>query len=108
MEPDVTEEALGLRVERCVGVALREVNGLRAASEQISDASETVLMGPGGALDSLGMVNLAVALETAIESEFGQPVGLVADLLAAENPEAFDTVGRLVTFVATRLSTQAA
>jgi acyl carrier protein len=100
----VTEEKLEIRVGRCVEDALREVNALRGASEQIPDEPDTVLLGEKGALDSLGLVNLAVSLEGAIEIEFGRAVGLVADLLSADDAEAFRTVGRLRRFVSDRVA----
>lgn len=104
----VPEADIESRVARCVSEALGEVNSLRAEHEQLADSAETVLVGDDGALDSLGLVNLAVALEGAIERDFGQAVGLVGDLLAAEDSDSFRTVGLLVAFASERVATQAA
>ena len=100
----MAEDTLETRVARCVGEALREVNTLRSEGERIPDESEAALLGESGALDSLGLVNLAVALEGEIEREFGQAIGLVADLMAADDPSAFQTVGRLRSFVSDRVA----
>ena len=68
------------------------------------DESETVLVGDDGVLDSLGVVNMVVALEGAIEREFGQAVGIVGDVLGAEDPSAFSTVQLLVKFTCERIA----
>jgi acyl carrier protein len=95
------------RASRCVSEALREANALRSPDEQLSEDEGTVLLGDGGALDSLGVVNLAVALESAIEREFGQSIGVVGELLGATDPAPFRTVGLLTRFVSHRITAEA-
>ena len=102
----LTEDRFQSRVAHCVSEALREVNTLRAADEQLIDDPSTVLVGSGGPLDSLGLVNLAVALEGAVERDFGRAIGVAADVLSAEDPSAYRTVGLLIQFVSDRVAAQ--
>lgn len=104
----MTDDQLQSRVASCVSEALREVNTLRAADEQLIDDPSTLLVGDGGSLDSLGLVNLAVVLEGVIQRDFGQAIGVTADLLSAEDPAAFHTVELLIQFVSERIAAQAA
>lgn len=92
------------RVRRCVTEAVAEVNQLREADDQVSATPDAVLFGEGGPLDSLGVVNLAVALEGTVEREFQASAGLVADILSATDAEAFRTVDLLVDFAAVRVA----
>ena len=91
------------RVRRCVANAIADVNSLRPVDEQVPTGPDTVLAGEGGVLDSLGLVNFAVALETLVEQEFGATPGLVAEILGASDPAPFRTIALMETFVAERL-----
>jgi acyl carrier protein len=92
------------RVHRCVSEAIREVNQFRPSDSQLSDHPDSVLLGDGGDLDSLGVVNLAVTLEASVEREFGGPVGIVAALLETADPTPIRTVELLSNFVVDRIS----
>jgi acyl carrier protein len=60
---------------------------------------DVVLFGEGGVLDSLGLVNLVVAVEEAIEAELGLVVTIADEraLEASQNP--FETVKALAAYV---------
>ena len=97
---------LDSRIARCISDAVREVNSLRAVDEQVGQEPATVLLGDGGALDSLGFVNLAVALEDSIQREFGPSVVVVGELLGAPDPASFRTIELLHSFVRERIDAQ--
>ncbi len=62
--------------------AVDEVNEFLLPEAQLSKSPGTIILGDGGALDSLGVVNLLVAIEekmTASGSEFVSPLGLIAE-----------------------------
>jgi acyl carrier protein len=101
------EDAREERVAACVRAAIAEVNRLRGPDAQVAGAPHTVLVGEGGALDSLGIVNLVVALENAVERDFGQAFGLVGEILGASDPERFRTVGLLTDFVTETIAARA-
>ena len=91
------------RAKYCVENALREVNSLRAKNAQIPEDGLTEIAGAGGLLDSLGFVNLAVALDLDLAREFGPEVSVMAELLAAADPSEFATIDKLVDFVSSRI-----
>ena len=107
VEKRLNEHGLEARVTRCVSEALREVNALRAPDEQVGLAPDAPLFGGESGLDSLGLVNLAVALEGAVEREFGTRFGLMADMLEAKDPGLFGTVQELTRFAEVRVMSEA-
>ncbi|MCC7009041.1 MAG: hypothetical protein IT184_09515 [Acidobacteria bacterium] len=76
--------------------AIDEVNALRPATDQLPKTLETELVGEAGRLDSLGVVNLIVALEPRVEAVLRSPVSLLADERFDPGAGAFRTVASLV------------
>ncbi len=96
------------RVQRCIATAIGELNGVRAHDQQLPVGQPGLrLLGDGGALDSLGFVNFAVGLETALQAEFGAHVSVMADLLSTTDAEQIGTVEALGRFVASRVGSEA-
>ena len=63
-------------IERASLSVLARMNELLPASERMLYTPDTVLMGDGGTLDSLGIANFIVAMEEAFEDEFHRSVSL--------------------------------
>ena len=61
--------------------------------------AETVLFGPGGELDSLGLVNLIVLLEEKISDEFGVEIVLTDQRAMSQQHSPFRTVQALADYV---------
>ena len=101
MTPTPSSEVLA-RAHRCVVAAVEELNTLRSSDAQLSTEGNSTLLGEAGQLDSLGFVNLAVALDTHLEREFGGAASVMADLLSAPDPSEFSTVEALSRFAAAR------
>jgi acyl carrier protein len=59
--------------------AIDEVNERLSGEEQLEKSINTTLFGESGKLDSLGLVNLIVAIEQKIEDEYGITVVLVEE-----------------------------
>lgn len=96
------------RVQRCIATAIGELNGVRAHDQQLPTGDRSLrLLGDGGALDSLGFVNFAVGLETALQTEFGPEVSVMADLLSTTDAEQIGTVEALARFVSARVGSEA-
>ena len=74
--------------ERIVAEAVAELNLQRSAEDQIGKDPHALLFGPGGALDSLGLVQLIAGVENGVEDTSGQRVNLADEALleSAENP----------------------
>ena len=74
--------------ERIVAEAVAELNLQRSAEDQIRKDPHALLFGPGGSLDSLGLVQLIAGVENGVEDASGQRVNLADEALleSAENP----------------------
>lgn len=92
------------RVQACVDASLRELNAIRPKDQQIGSGPDVRLLGDGGALDSLAFVNFVVTLDGQLAQQVSPNASVMADLLAAPDPDAFATVGKLVQFVSDKLA----
>ena len=79
-------------------------NDSNVGRPQLEKSDDQVLFGLGGALDSLGLVNLIVAIEGKIEDELGRSVVLASEKAMSERQSPFRTVGTLVAFVTSLLA----
>jgi acyl carrier protein len=91
-------------IRRTVLAAIDELNELRSPTEQIAKSDSTSLVGPDGALDSLGLVNLIALLEQRIEDDLGRALSLVDSDLMMDAGRHFADVGSVVTYLAARLT----
>jgi acyl carrier protein len=68
--------------------------------DQMQNTGVTIrLFGPSGILDSIGLVNLVVAAESAIEDEFGVSVALADDRAMSQKNSPFRTVSALADYI---------
>jgi len=67
--------------------------------EQIEKSNSTALFGSGSKLDSLGLINLIVAVEQNIEDEFETCITLADERALSQNQSPFRTVGSLVDYI---------
>ena len=89
-------------VSRAVLEAIAEFN--QAEGANVSVAADTVLMGEGGAVDSLGLVRLVMAVEQKIEDAFGVPVSLTDEKAMSQRNSPFRSVGALADYAAALLA----
>ena len=92
------------RLRELMFAALDELNEQRPVTERLPKALDTELTGDRGALDSLGFVNLVVALEGRIETEFGVSISLLDDERLDPTAPQFRTVGAFVEFLSETLA----
>jgi D-alanine--poly(phosphoribitol) ligase subunit 2 len=83
--------------------AAREINEQLENKILIEKGLEAPLFGGPGALDSLGLVTLLVAVEQALEQTFGVPVVLADEKAFSKGKSPFRTVGSLVQFIGERI-----
>ena len=84
-------------VQRIVDQAIDRLNELLDPENALVKSPDTILLGPGGKLDSMGFVNLVAALEEELKSGLGLDLSMMDELYADEDwSERGLTVGSLV------------
>src|ERR1700722_8310520 len=86
-------------VVAAIDLAMDEVNAALPAGRRLIKSSETILFGQGGALDSLGFINLIVAAERHLEAALHAPITLADERAMSQKNSPFRTVGALVSYV---------
>lgn len=76
-----------------------EVNEELPESSRLEKSPDTVLFGESGKLDSLGLVNLIVAVEESLEGEFGEPISLSDEKAMSQKRSPFKTVKSLADYI---------
>lgn len=84
--------------------AVDEVNTMLPRDQRIPKTPHSELFGPAGILDSIGVVNLVVAVEQKIEARFGHAVSLTDESAISESINPIGSLGVLVDFVTRRLA----
>lgn len=80
----------------------REMNESSGAAIAVEQGPDAALYGRDGALDSVGLVSLIVAVEQALEDRFGISVALADERAVSQKRSPFLTIGTLAEYVATR------
>lgn len=86
---------------RVVYDAIDIVNQQLPAAKRLRKAPETVIVGAGGALDSLAVVNFVIAVEEKVAEISGAAVQLLDEIIVADGSP-FHTVGSLARYIAAR------
>ena len=86
---------------RIVYDAIDIVNQQLPAARRLAKSPDTVIVGAGGPLDSLGIINFVVTLEEKVGDATGTSIQLLEEELLAEGSP-FRTVGALTRYIATR------
>jgi len=81
--------------------AIDEYN--RSEDRGVQKSRDAVLLGAGGAVDSLGLVRLIMAVEQQVQDDFSTPVSLTDERAMSERNSPFRTVGSLIDFISQRL-----
>ena len=79
--------------------AVEEINRQLPGNKKIEQSRKTVLFGEDGKLDSLGFVNLIVAIEQNIEDEFGVNITIANERAMSQRNSPFKTIGTLADFI---------
>lgn len=87
--------------------AIDELNPQLPPERRLEKSPETALFGRAGRLDSLGLVNLIVAVEQAAEDELAVSVVLADEKAMSQRTSPFRTVGALAAYVRARLEERA-
>ncbi len=87
--------------------AIDELNAQRPDETPLEKSAGTVLFGKSGSLDSLGLVNLIVAVEQGVEETFGASVTLADEKAMSQKNSPFRNVSSLAEYVDVLLSEDA-
>jgi len=89
-------------VSQSVRRAIREFS--ESESIAVPASQETVLLGEGGAVDSLGLVRLVLTVERQIRDDFGVAVSLTDEKAMSQRNSPFRTVGTLTAYLTEALT----
>jgi len=87
------------RVSQAIFAAIEEVNRQLPKAQQLERSLDTVLIGPSGKLDSLGLINLIVAIEQKIEEAFEVSITLTNEMMQSQDDSPFESVRNLIGYV---------
>jgi len=87
------------RVLQAVYSGVEEANALLPKEQQLDKSPETIIVSEAEGLDSLGLVNLIVAIESKIEAEFDSSVTLADKITVLEENNPFRTIGTLTDYI---------
>ena len=79
--------------------SIEEINRQLENEHQLEKSTNTVLYGEDGKLDSLGLINLVVAVEQNIEDEFDVTITLADERAMSQETSPFKTVGTLTDYI---------
>lgn len=87
------------QIQRAILSAIEEVNEILPPEMRLSSDPEAVIFGKGGKLDSLGLVNLVLAVEERL-ADRGWKVSLTDERAMSQNRSPFRSIQALTSFVA--------
>ena len=85
---------------RTIFEVVDEVNKMLPEERRLQKLSDTFLAGDRGNLDSLGLINFIVELESGLQKDFGLTVNLFESLEMPEEP--MKSIDRLAGFIHSR------
>lgn len=87
------------RILNAIYNSIDEINSSVTEEEQLGKSEDTVLFGPNGKLDSLGLVTFIVTVESNIEEEFGEQITLANETALSQEDSPFATVSVLSEYI---------
>jgi acyl carrier protein len=84
---------------RVIAAALEGLDGAPASKTTATVGPATLLIGPDGCLDSIGLVTLIVAVEERLADEFGLSVTLASEKAVAAKTSPFRSIEKFADYV---------
>ena len=101
MDPAVTYQV----ILEAIYSAIDEINNQLPTAQQLAKQEDTIILGEGGTLDSLGTIQLLVAIEEHIATSVGGNVDLMDGNLLSLQDGSLQSIGSLTHFIMEKLST---
>ena len=86
-------------IKKIVLTTIDELNQNLIKDDQLEKSFETRLLGGNSNLDSLGLVNLIVAVEQNIEDEFDISITIADERAMSQKHSPFKTIGTLANYI---------
>jgi acyl carrier protein len=90
-------------IRKLVLDAIGELNRQLPPDRPLLASLDTILMGEGGILDSLGLVNLLVMIEEGVERRFDAVISLIDASVDEQNDSAFKSVDSLCAWLESQI-----
>tara|TARA_Y100000996_G_C22548329_1_gene652719 strand:- start:1322 stop:1633 length:312 start_codon:yes stop_codon:yes gene_type:complete len=87
------------KILKIIYEAIDDINNQEDQTEEIVKSEVTVLMGQGSEIDSLGLVNLIVAIEQEIEDAFDISLTLADERALSQAESPFSNVNSLLSYI---------
>jgi acyl carrier protein len=87
------------RIKSVVFQAIDEINQQLLPELQLKKSTNEILIGDNGKIDSLGLINLIVAVEEKLASEFGVHRSLVSENAFVKQESPFRTIGTFLEYI---------
>ena len=94
------------RIVQAIFRAIDEVNPARPFEMRVQKSLEAALIGEDAVLDSLGLVNLIVAIEEQIAEGFGVTINIADEKARSQPSSPFRTIQMLAAYISTLLEGQ--
>ena len=85
------------RILRTIFEVVDEINKMLPEERRLQKLPDTFLAGDSGNLDSLGLINFIVELESRLQKDFGLTINLIELLEMSEEP--MKSIDRLAKFI---------
>ena len=92
-------ETMRDRAIQAISSAVDSFNDGQPEDARVTKTTTTPLFGEGATLDSIGLVNLIVAVEQGVEAELGVPIILANDRALSQKNNPFSTIETLTDYV---------
>jgi D-alanine--poly(phosphoribitol) ligase subunit 2 len=86
------------KVKKCIFSVIDEINQELSDEKKLVKSLSTILVGQGSQLDSLGLVNLIVMIEDAIDDDLGFAITLADEKAMSQKESPFKTVETLISY----------
>jgi acyl carrier protein len=91
-------------IAEIVYAVVHDINGQLPAAQRLACHDDTVLLGDGGVLDSLGLVNFLASLEDALTARFGHGADLLDGEISDSDDSPLRTLGALTDHLSRRFA----
>jgi acyl carrier protein len=88
-------------IERIVYTAVDELNATLPEDKRLPSQGETRLIGEGGQLDSIGLVDLILSVEQKVQDADGAAITIADEKAFSQKQSPFLTLGALTDYVTT-------